>query len=675
MKRIKPIHKQKNSERKHVRFVPFSSKKKENEDSFSSSSEEGEDFSIPNHASLISQLTGPEPKQKEFATSLLMNISSDIKQKQLALLYTEETLQALLLVLQDNNVQVILNTLSAIQSLLFSEDNKKAKMQKKKQTKFLPFEKTNFLINQGLFNIFDKILLQSFESLQKKSLLLDEPTKNQLKNLLLKLLNTIGSFFEVLPEEIIEKTLKNTIFLVFEIFISIENEEIFVETLNLLHIMSEFTSFTLPKDLIFEYYPRDSDKGVVFNKMKDVFVKPLNAVGQEPNFELFLAKSCLLCIFLNIFDYKPKFTDPGFVVHIINFLEIAFKTPFLKEFVAISKVLDNENGDKMAKIWLKVAKIMEFFFIFLNNLAEWEEDFEDIEDEDEEDIEMNIESDKEKNVLLTEEKLFKEILIKELFKSREQIFLSILTDNLLISKETIESFDLFIMNGKENMISVACSISYLAFSAFYKSFLNKDGIFPLENHAKPIFLTTFVAKIKEIIHFLPETERFAGFEDIFLLFFQGFVEFLSENKGIFVENGGLTSLFTIEECVLLCEKGMALQNEEFFSLFSEFLSLRLPITVTSQPTFLIKHEELVRIFGLILKGMSDQRLQIQASTLNIIFDIFADETYNDFLKENGLLQTLETKDYSAFYAQKNKFFKETMQNVKEFVKYKRKLGV
>ena len=128
MKRI-----QKARFRRKSRLSPQKPSRNKNEDSDESLSD-SEDFSIP-HASLLEQLKSPDPKQREFSSSLLMNLSSEISEKQLNIIYTDFCLNSIIENLtNDSNPQVIINILSAIKSLLHAEElfNDKENLKKHK---------------------------------------------------------------------------------------------------------------------------------------------------------------------------------------------------------------------------------------------------------------------------------------------------------------------------------------------------------------------------------------------------------------------------------------------------------------------------------------------------------------------------------------------------------------
>lgn len=632
---------------------------------------EKEQEEVLNNCSLLSQLSSQDPKQQEFATSLLANLSTEITSQQINQLFPEEILQALLEVLRScSQTQVLLNVFAALQALVLNEDQileRTLKKKKLQESQSKAFEKTDFLINRGLFVKFEEILRQCLDSLRSSSLLTD---KTQAKLLVLKLLGALASFFEVLPEEILEKNARNLTLLIQELLLLPENDVFLLEILNILQIFVEFRVFVDPK---LQTFCTESS----VSNLKAIFLQQTGALSPQ-NLELLQAKAYLLQIFSQIFEdtqhsqhFSATFKEE-ILQETVNFLENIAKCPFLRDFEELGKLCEGANPQELLGLWLKEAKIIETSLIFLNNLLENEQEFESCSDFEEEKLES--EGIYEKPLADS----YKSVLLQEIFSKRGPFFLQNILKNLIISKENAGLFEKYEKNGLQEAVSAVCYASFLSISAINAAFLTKSAAFPLEKTDKREFFELFSQKMLDLLSFQQEIAHFASFEDFFTRFLGVFVDFLQENRDMFIETAVFARVFPINCVISLCNLCITRENpsnKDLFAFSFELLSLRLPITLTNSAEFALKPEEVEEIIKVFLKSMEIKKGFVQANALNALFDVFSDETYNIWLKNLGVIDKLECLDASKLKKNKARFFRDTVINLQEFIKYKRKLGV
>lgn len=92
-------------------------------------------------------------------------------------------------------------------------------------------------------------------------------------------------------------------------------------------------------------------------------------------------------------------------------------------------------------------------------------------------------------------------------------------------------------------------------------------------------------------------------------------------------------------------------------------------------------EENEKVCKLLIQHLQSPSLRVVCETLNALFDIYSEETYDNVLKKLNLIPTLEQgipELYDRLQKQKNdhdeeelEFFEEILFNLEEFCKYKR----
>ena len=671
MKRNKPIHK--------ARFP----RKPQGKSSRNSDSDEEEIPDFPyEKASIFSQLQSQDPRQREFASSILMNISLEISSKQLNFLYTDAILKEIVRNLSENNPQILLNLLSAIKSLLEAEEQiydknkeKFCKNHENSENRNIPLEKSLKLVDFGLFASFEALLSQISSGLQEKSLLIDEVFKVNLRKILMKLISVMGFFCEILEENLLKVMISHVSSQILEICDFLNDEEIFIEFLNFFHITTEFSKETR---LLLMKFPDENT--AFFTKMKEIFIKPFN----EPvNSSLFLAKAFILGIFFNFFQENACFSAE-ILKEMLFFTEFALNSKIIEEF-ANFEVFAKENGENgplkleaAMKTWRKRAKALQITLQFLNNLFEREE-FEDFSEESEENEEFLEESPLEKNAeisisaeILVENSL-KNMMKKEVFGYKGFEFIRLLSQQLL-SKEKVLLFEKFELFGLEELNFEVSYANLLALQSLFLIFTEENGV---SNEKKTEFLGFLWKKIYELAEIVKEIEDFEEIHEVFLLLLKNFACFYEKNHVFLIESGVLNSIFPKNELFTMGNFVKNAKNEDFHAIFLEFLAMRFPISLTNTKENMLNCEEIEALLGFLMKGIEDQRLMVIAQALNALFDVFADETYNENLKKRGVLEIIEGKitAFTGKLGKNRKFLKETAENLKAFIKYKRNLGV
>lgn len=681
MKRIKPIHKDRFSRKGH-RFI---SSPQPN----SASSDSEEDFSSPYplpSLSLLEQLDSPDSKQREFASSLLMNLSSEISYKQLDFLYTEACLNSLLKNLKDKNPQIILNILDSVKGLLETEELLTHKEKKNKKEGFLevkriiPFEKTLFLIKEGLFEAFVMLMERLVSGLRDSSLLVEEAFKGNLRKVLSKLLNVISSYCEVVELKHIDPLIKSINPFLLEMLLSIEDEEIFLEVLNLFHITTEFSHDTRR---IFFTLPTEREPGLF--KLTNILKKPLIDLQ---NTGLFLAKSYILGILYNLLSEKT-FLTTDLLQEIILFLNFALKTPVFQEFPTFLQFISKETAQEkqpanlqiVLALWLKASKALINTMLFLNSLLDKEDEFEDISDNEDEEIEEKKDQNIENISKMNDEDIdqHKTDLLKQIIAYNNKEVLNLISERLVLEKDNAILFDKYETSGLEELNNRICHLSFLAVSALEKVFSeNIPEISVLFNvEEKKGFLSFLWVKIKGFSLIMKEIEGFPEIKENFLQFMRAMVSFIENNKGIFIDSGVIDTIILKEDVFQFGSNIFLTKKEEIILLFFDLMTIRFPISMTNRKEFLLTNNDNLMILEIILKGITDIRTMVKAQALNALFDIYADETYNESLREKNVIGILEKIDEGELKTEKKQitFIKETIINLKGFIKYKRNLGI
>lgn len=652
-------------------------------DSDYSSASDSESDLQPSHPdkSLLLQLKSPNPKDQESATSLLMNVSCEISAKQLSFLFSDPILEILLEFLAKTpSLQLVINTLSSLLSLGQAEAGISEKN---------PFERSAFLIKQGLFERLDSLLGNTMKGLSGNSLLSDENMKGNLREILRKIAKLLSFYAESLEKELVEMKMMPLSMKFVEIALFLDDEAVFLDVLDLFHILTEVSG---------NFRKTVCENQAFLVRLSQVFKSKASNPGSPG---VCVAKAYIIGLFLNLSMENAEIFI-GFQQEIIEFLEFLLSTPFLREIAKFLEPLvskkphnntniDNENPEKINEekdephekplenqeslkktmdLFVEFARALELSMVFLHNLFESDEEFEDVSDEEEE-LDLTNEKKAENKDSLTKTDVFKENLRKLLLNYKFRgYFIKLITENLLLIKSELSNYTNSETLGLESLISSVAEVNYLAISVLSVVFSSENS---LENQEKCEFLGFLWTKLLEFGTIAKEIAGLPEFLDIFLLIFKNFHDFLEKNKDILLKSGVMTSVLIPSQLFELGKLLLSLEFEEISSIFFEILALRYPIILTNSQT--LPEAEVLQIVELLRHGFQDKKAMVTAEALNALFDIFADEGYNWCLK--GMLEAIgEIKfDLGSLGKRNKKFIKETERNLKEFIKYKRNLGV
>ena len=649
-------------------------------DSEYSSFSDSESDLQPSHPdkSLLLQLKSPNPKDQESATSLLMNVSCEISSKELSFLFSDPILEILLEFLSKTpSLQLVINTLSTLLSLGQAEAGISEKT---------PFERSGFLIKQGLFERLDSLMGNTMKGLSENSLLSDGNMKGSLREILRKTAKLLSFYAESLETELVEKEMMSLSMKFVDIALFLDDEAVFLDVLDLFHILTE-VSGNFRKILC--------ENQEFLLRICQVFKAKASNPGSPG---VCVAKAYIIGIFLNLSMENAEIFI-GFQQEIIEFLEFLLSTPFLREIAKFLEPLvskkphnntniNNENPEKINEeinekplenqeslkktmdLFVEFARALELSMVFLHNLFENDEEFEDLSDEEEE-LDLTNEKKAENKDTVTKNDAFKENLRKLLLNYKFRgYFIKLITENLLLIKSELSNYTNSETLGLENLISSVAEVNYLAISVLSVVFSSENS---LENQEKCEFLGFLWTKLLEFGTIAKEIAGLPEFLDIFLLIFKTFHDFLQKNKDILLKSGVMTSVLIPSQLFEFGKILLSLEIEEISSIFFEILALRYPIILTNSQ--ILPKAEVIQIVELLRHGFQDKKAMVTAEALNALFDIFADESYNWCLK--GMLEVInEIKfDLGSLGKRNKKFIKETERNLKEFIKYKRNLGV
>jgi len=508
----------------------------------------------------------------------------------------------------------------------------------------------------------------TIQRLMEKSLLIVDISN--FKEILRKIVNLLGFYSETLEKELLEKYVLKLAMKLIDISLILEDEAIFLDILDLFHILTEFSG---------EFRRILCENQAFLLRINQIFKT------KSENPKIFIAKGYIMGLFLNLSLENPNLFV-GFYEEISVFLDFLLNKPFLKEIIKFltplislkgSKSSGNEENEEIIEeknektedleknrdFFIEIAKSLELSLLFLHNLFE-NDLFEDLSSEEIEE-ELDFQGPKEENIENVD--IFKENMQKIILNyNKRGYFLSLLSENLLISKSEMSLFANIETLGLESLINAVSEVNYLSISVLSAIFSQRDLC---ENHEKRDFLLFLWTKIQDFSIILKEMMFFPEFRDFFLLILRSFLDFLEQNRDF-------QTIIPTNDLFLLGKSILSLENEELSSIFFEILALRFPISLTNKE--ILSEIDLSQILDLLIQGFqSKDHFLIIAEALNALFDIFADETYNIQLKNKAILTIIEKISFEkAGIIKKNrKFIKETQQNLKEFIKYKRNLGV
>jgi len=627
---------------------------------------------------LASRLSSYNDKVRELATSMLINLSDSIDAKDLKQIYDHQCLKTLVERLSDPNMQVILNTLYAINNLISLDDEVNLKQ-----------NASGKLLHIGVLHFLENLWQHSLAELQ--SLMSNKQQKEQIVAIVNAIFSLYSKLLETAELSQIGPVISSKICEYAVSFLeTCDNDMIMERVMNFLHVATECSA-----DLCLAIANNQNAFG--------------NLMIIAENTELMNEiRSYVLAIIYNIvsaLDVAGKNTDGNFREKVVKVLsesvESSMGVAIFDELSNLREIIQASNKSKNMK---KMNQDSEIGL---------EDTVEDIEDS-----ELEVDA-KTKSALKIWQQTASSIkislgLLITVFETDE------FEDEEVIETESINSdFNEETNNQAENILESSLYTKdalgkYFESEGFVRCLINKlrntkiddlKALCEISNLFMPVandfneIMSLAVCVLSNILDKNQKSysqELVGAIVDTLWTDFEAIFARINKNKSLVLDSHDQNIMVSkMQLLVMLLQRDENLAGKiacakfvEFFENayktgIEELIMLTLDtIFLRFAPRFGITMEENMKACEILLCCMNDKNLAIVGQGLNGMFEIYVDETYDQNYRARNLQSLLESgytefrnkikesKGQGLLRKDKLKFLQSTLINLKAFIKYK-----
>ncbi|KAL4455729.1 hypothetical protein ABPG74_003139 [Tetrahymena malaccensis] len=641
-----------------------------------------EDVEEESQLTLLQRLQSQQSKTKDLALITLANISHGSPQDIINICIEQPILLQLITILDDKSPFTVIHGLNAITNLLGLEYYTKESMGQQLNI-------SSFLLEKSLLVKLEKLIITVKNHLSLQTISNDD------KHQSLKILQTIYELLTCLIENVQERYLK----LVTESPLS----QVFIRTA--LEIISQIQDIDLLAIILSYIQVLTEVSGQICilvienHELMEVFAKIL----RSNNLNDLKFKSQVVSILYNVLTTCDDRLNEEFQVVLTTMCDYIVQTMSIKIFQEVSnlqsimsnnisgllsqikndenldeneneqeevhdKELEDQKSKEAIRIWFSTAEAIEIVMGVLVNLFEKESEEDVFEDEEmNSDCDDEVEEQKIGNGNIVQikengkfvENQVKQFMINQLLKP---IFLEMVVEkSLIVSKDVINFFDQYGQSGQSILAQINTIINF-SLSVLTNWIYNYNTY--LNNEWNTIVLPQVWEDLKRKLTTLQNTTHLNQIIVVNLkLFFQ-----------IIKQSQDLSAQINCSEILSISKDVFSVECQELTLVYLDLIAYRF------HPKFKISQEENSNSCLVLKDLLNSEDPMIASQALNTLFDVYSEEDYDNIFVQHNMLQILIAgKDIfqskiNQFKQNLNKsdydFIKETLVNLKRFIKYK-----
>ncbi|KAL4489223.1 hypothetical protein ABPG72_006287 [Tetrahymena utriculariae] len=641
-----------------------------------------EDIEEESQLNLQQRLQSQLNKTKDLALITLANISHGSPQDIINICIEQPILLQLITILDDNSPFTVIHDLNAITNLLGLEYYTKESMGQQLNI-------SSFLLEKSLLVKLEKLIITVKNHLSLQTISNDDKLQS------LKILQTIYELLTCLIENVQERYLKlvtdsplSQVFIrtAFEIISQIQDFDLLATILSYIQVLTEVSGQVCI--LVIENH-----------ELMEVFAKIL----RSNNLNDLKFKSQVVSILYNVLTTCDNRLNEEFQVVLTTMCDFIVQTMSIKIFQEVSnlqsimsnnisgllsqikndenldeneneqeevhdKELEDQKSKEAIRIWFSTAEAIEIIMGVLVNLFEKESEEDVFEDEEmNSDCDDEVEEQKISNgntVQIKENGKFVENQVKQFMINQllKPIFLEMVVEkSLIVSKEVINFFDQYGQSGQSILAQINTVINF-SLSILTNWIYNYSTY--LNNEWNTIVLPQVWEDLKRKLTTLQNTTHL---NQIIVLNLKLFFQIIKQNQD-------LSAQINCSEILSISKDIFSVECQELTLVYLDLIAYRF------HPKFKISQEENSNSCLVLKDLLNSEDPMIASQALNTLFDIYSEEDYDNIFVQHNMLQILITgKDIfqskiNQFKQNLNKsdydFIKETLVNLKRFIKYK-----